>query len=165
MLRACVDDRAAACLADFDRKLAEKYAFDEKLWDQIGQAAQDILIDASVKLHGKCKELGLPGQYAPAIELAWAGRGQTAVDAYRAALRRMAKTTIEAMAKRAMTKIEHMSLDLRTQVVAMGLLSADAKLFLESLAPIDETMRSLEFSEVEIAVEQQRLRFQRGQYE
>ena len=57
------------------------------------------------------------------------------------------------MTKSAITKIEKQSLELRTQVVAMGLLSAEAKMFLESLAPIDEAMRSLDFHEVERKLE------------
>ena len=53
------------------------------------------------------------------------------------------------MTKAAITKIEKQSLELRTQVVAMGLLSDAAKVFLESLAPVDEAMHSLDFTEIE----------------
>ena len=53
------------------------------------------------------------------------------------------------MTKAAITKIEKQALDLRTQVVGMGLLSADAKMFLESLAPVEEWMRALDFGEIE----------------
>ncbi len=53
------------------------------------------------------------------------------------------------MTKAAITKIEKQALDLHTQVVGMGLLSADAKMFLESLAPIEESMRALDFGEIE----------------
>ena len=64
----------------------------------------------------------------------------------------------------AVTKIEKQSLDLRTQVVAMGLLSAEAKMFLESLAPIEDAMRSLDFVEVErrLESEQNRRRLSHG---
>ena len=55
-------------------------------------------------------------------------------------------------------------LDLRTQIVAMGLLSPEARLFLESLAPVDEAMRSLEFRDVEAALEDQAARRRRGDY-
>ena len=58
-------------------------------------------------------------------------------------------------------QIEKQALDLRTQVVGMGLLSADAKLFLESLAPIEENMRALDFAEIEKRLEkEQQLRLE-----
>jgi hypothetical protein len=61
----------------------------------------------------------------------------------------VAKTTVEAMFRAAVTRIDKQSLHLRTQVVGMGIMSAEAKLFLESLAPIEESMRMLEFTEIE----------------
>jgi hypothetical protein len=70
-------------------------------------------------------------------------------------LRRVAESSIEAMTKAAITKIEKQSLDLRTQVVGMGLLSAEAKMFLESLAPIEDSMRSLDFGEIERRLEKE----------
>lgn len=73
----------------------------------------------------------------------------------RSELRRVAEASIKAMTKAAITKIENQSLDLRTQVVSMGLLSADAKMFLESLAPIEDSMRSLDFGEIERRLEKE----------
>jgi hypothetical protein len=79
----------------------------------------------------------------------------------RTELRRVAQTSVAAMTKAAITKIEKQALDLRTQVVGMGLLSADAKLFLESLAPIEESMRALDFAEIEKKLEkEQQLRLE-----
>jgi len=59
------------------------------------------------------------------------------------------------MTKAAITKIEKQALDLRTQVVGMGLLSADAKMFLESLGPVEESMRALDFGEIERKLERE----------
>ena len=70
-------------------------------------------------------------------------------------LRRVAKASIDAMTKAVITKIEKQALDLRTQVVGMGLLSADAKMFLESLAPVEESMRALDFGEIERKLERE----------
>lgn len=53
------------------------------------------------------------------------------------------------MKKAAITKIERQSLDLRTQVVTMGTLSADGKLFLESLAPVEDAMTGIDFAVIE----------------
>lgn len=164
VLKAHVEQRGAELLADFDLKLARQFAFDESMWQKVGEAAGEIVIEAQTKLAGKCKEFGIPSQYAPALDITWVGRGNAAVEAYRSSLRRMARSSIDAMAKRAMTRIERTSLDLRTQVVGMGMLSADAKLFLESLASVEESMAALEFREVEIAVEKQQVAYRRGEY-
>jgi len=76
--------------------------------------------------------------------------------ARRTELRRVAEASIEAMTKSAITRIERQSLDLRSEVVGMGLLSAEAKMFLESLAPIEESMRSLDFGEIERKLEKEK---------
>ena len=68
-------------------------------------------------------------------------------------LRVSPETAIEAMRKGAITKIEKQALELRTQVVAMGLLSNEAKTFLGSLAPIEDAMRMLDFAEIEQKLE------------
>ena len=109
----------------------------------------------------RCKELGIPASFAPTISASWQGRGENMLASRRAELRRVAQTSIAAMTKAAITKIEKQALDLRTQVVGMGLLSADAKLFLESLAPIEENMRALDFTEIEKRLEkEQQLRLE-----
>jgi hypothetical protein len=99
--------------------------------------------------------LGIPKTFAPRLEVNWQGRGENAMAHRRTELRRVAKASIDAMTRAAITKIEKQALDLRTQVVAMGLLSNDAKLFLESLAPIEESMRALDFTEVERRLEKE----------
>lgn len=53
------------------------------------------------------------------------------------------------MAAAAIVKVERDSLDLRTQVVAMGLLSDAASTFLHTLKPVEEVMHRLEFTKVE----------------
>ena len=162
VLRSHIDERAAVCMADFESKLAAVYDFDrDDVWREAVAEAQAVIVESQAKIAERCKALGIPAQFAPSLSIEWHGRGENAINARRIELRRVAKTRIEAMARAAMTKIEHQSLDLRTQIVAMGLLSPDAKLFLESLAPIDDAMQSLEFREVELALEDQH---RRGEY-
>ena len=165
VLRAHVDERAAVCMADFESKLATIYSFDnDDVWRKAAEEAQAAVAAAQELIAERCKALGIPAQFAPFLSIEWHGRGENAIANRRTELRRVAKTRVEAMAKAAMTKIEHQSLDLRTQIVAMGLLSAEARLFLESLAPVDDAMRSLEFRDVEAALEDQAARHRRGDY-
>lgn len=167
VLKAHAEEQAAACMADFEKKMAAIYAFDQdEVWKAATQEAQKTVIKAQAEIAKRCKVLGIPPSFAPSLAVSWAGRGENAMASRRAELRRVAKTSIEAMQKAAITKIEQQSLDLRTQVVAMGVLSDDAKMFLESLAPIELSMRSLDFAEVEqrLEKEQQRRLLSRNQY-
>lgn len=168
VLRAHADEQAAACMADFETKMATIYKFDQDdVWKQATEEAQKVVNESQSKIAKRCKELGIPQAFAPSISASWQGRGENMLTSRRAELRRVAKASIEAMTKAAITKIEKQSLDLRAQVVGMGLLSADAKMFLESLAPIEDSMRSLDFGEIERKLDgekQKRLADQRRLY-
>lgn len=168
VLRAHADEQAAACMADFETKMATIYKFDQdEVWKQATEEAQKVVHESQIKIAKRCKELGIPQAFAPSISASWQGRGENMLTSRRAELRRVAKASIDAMTKAAITKIEKQSLDLRAQVVGMGLLSADAKMFLESLAPIEDSMRSLDFGEIERKLDgekQKRLADQRRLY-
>lgn len=154
VLKAHAEEQAAACLADFEKKIAAIYNYDQdEVWKAAVEAAQEVVAESQTKIAERCKELGIPAAFAPTLVVGWQGRGENAVKERRAELRRVAKQQVEAMTKAAMTKIEKQSLDLRTQVVAQGLLSAAAKQFLESLTPVDESMRALDFADVERELE------------
>lgn len=165
VLRAHVEERVAVCMADFESKLAAVYDFDrDDVWRKAVAEAREVAAESQAKIAARCAALGIPEQFAPSLSVEWHARGENAITSRRTELRRVAKSRIEAMARAAVTKIEHQSLDLRTQIVAMGLLSPEARLFLESLAPVDEAMRSLEFRDVERALEDQHARHRRGDY-
>jgi len=156
VLKAHAEEQAAACLADFERQLAAIYSWDQdEVWKKAAEEAQKVCHEVQNKIAKRCEELGIPRTFAPQIGIAWQGRGENASRERRTELRRVAKTSVDAMLKAAVTKIEHQSLDLRTQVVSMGLLSAEAKLFLESLAPVTEAMRSLDFHDIEKKLERE----------
>lgn len=154
VLRAHAEEQAAACMADFEKKLATAYEWDQdETWKKAVEKAREVVEASQEIIEKRCAELGIPKTFAPQLGLNWQGRGENAMAGRRAELRRVAKTSIDAMFKAALTKIEKQSLDLRTQVVAMGIVSAEAKMFLESLAPIEEAMQQLDFEEVERKLE------------
>lgn len=156
VLKAHADEQAAACIADFERKMAANYTWDQDdIWKEATAEANKAVAAAQEIVAKRCEELGIPKTFAPRLGMTWEGRGENKVASRRSELRRVAKTSIEAMTKAAITKIEKQSLDLRTQVVGMGLLSADAKMFLESLAPVEDAMRSLDFAEIEQRLERE----------
>jgi hypothetical protein len=156
VLRAHAEEQAAACIADFEKQMATIYTFDQdEVWEKATKEAQRVVRESQDVIAKRCKELGIPPTFAPQINATWQGRGENMLAARRAELRRVAKTSIDAMTKAAVTKIEKQALDLRTQVVGMGLLSADAKMFLESLAPVEDSMLALDFGEIEKKLEKE----------
>jgi hypothetical protein len=161
VLRAHAEEQAAACMADFEKKLESMFDWDtDETWRKATEEATRAVDKVRDIVAEKYESLGIPRIFAPDVAMNYLGRGPAALDHRREEMRRLARKSVEAMTKAAITKIEKQALDLRTQVVSMGLLSADAHVFLESLAPIEETMRALDFHEVEAKLEhehQQRL--------
>lgn len=156
VLEAHADEQAAHCLADFERKLATIYSYDsDEVWKAATEEALKEVEKAQEKIAAQCRKLGIPKDLSPRLVLSWEGRGQMKVASRRDEMRRVAKREVEAMKAAAMTKIRKQSLDLRTQVVSMGLMTAEAKLFLESLAPVDDAMKAIEFAAIEQKVLEQ----------
>lgn len=153
VLKAHIDEQAAAHLAHFEEHISTVYKFDEdEVWRKATEKAQAVVAEANTKILDQCKALGIPASFAPGLSLTWAGRGQNMMSSRRTELRCAAQARIEQMKRVAVTKIEQQSLDLRTQVVSMGIVTGAAKLFLESLAPVTEAMGALDFKEIETSI-------------
>jgi len=168
VLKAHASEQAAACLADFERQMASVYSFDDdEVWQKAKRDVQRVAEEAAEKIAERCKDLGIPARFAPSLQVLWHGRGENGIGARRMELRRVAQASIAAMQKAAETRIEKQSLDLRTQVVALGVLSEDAKMFLESLASVDDAMQAISFKDIERRVDSQRdsRRLSYGDYE
>lgn len=146
VLKSYAEEQAKACLADFERKIATEFKFDQDdVWRKATAKVQEVVNQASEEISKRCEELGIPPEFAPSISATWHGRGQNMLASRRAELRRVAEAEIDAMKAATLTKIERQGLELRTQVITRSLLSAEAKLFLDSFAPIEDSMRELDF--------------------
>lgn len=154
VLKAHIEAEKTKVLADFEQQLAAVYMFDQdETWKAATEKALEVVKGAQETIAKRCEELGIPKTFAPSLHASWSGRGENALKERRVELRRVAKTSVDAMAARAVVKVEQDSLDLRTQVVAMGLLSDDAKTFLNTLRPVEEAMHRLDFSEIDKALQ------------
>ena len=150
VLRAHADEQAAACLADFEKKISATFAFDsDDVWKKAAEEAAKVIAEGNAKIAERCKNLGIPKEFAPGLHLSWSERGQNRTESRRTELRKLAISEIEAMKRAAITRIERQSLDLRTQVISMGVLSGEGRLFLESLAPVEEAMTGIDFAAIE----------------
>lgn len=156
VLKAHIEAEKTTVLADFESQIAAIYEFDhDDVWKAAAEKAAAVVKEAQAEIAKRCEELGIPKTFAPSLGIGWNGRGENACKHRREELRRVAKAEVEAMAARAVVKVEQDSLDLRTQVVAMGLLSDAAQGFLTTLKPVEEVMRRLDFGDVEKKLELQ----------
>lgn len=150
VLKAHAEEQAAACLADFEKKVSATFAFDsDDVWKRATEEAMKVIAKGNEEIVARCKKLGIPKEFAPGLHVSWTERGQNGIASRRTELRRVAITEIEAMKRAAVTKIERQSLDLRTQVISMGIMSEGARLFLESMAPVEEAMTGIDFAAIE----------------
>lgn len=162
VLRAHALEQAKACMADFEKKLSTIYHYDQdEVWKRVTEDAMEVIKRAQEKIEAQAAKKGIPKDLAPQLLLGWEGRGQMKAASRRTELRRVAKAECDAMVAAAVTKIEKQSLELRTQVVAMGLLTPEASLFLESLAPVEEVMQELDFGKIETKMIEQKSSNQR----
>lgn len=154
VMKARAAERSATMLADFDAQTAKIYSFDDdKVWARVHREAEAAVKAAQAEIAARCKELGIPADFAPGLSFYWHGRGHNAVSERRTELRRAAKSRIEAIEKEAVAAIERLSLEAQTEVLANGLESDAAKAFLNTLPPIDKLMPMIEVREVEKLLE------------
>jgi hypothetical protein len=147
-----VEAHKAALKADFERKLAAVYSFDQNdIWAKAAVAASAATKAAQQTIAAECQRLGIPKEFAPSIHTNWYGRGENAVPARRAELRKVADSKIEAMARDAKFRIEQFSLETQTKLLAGGLESADAKAFLESMPTAAQLMPAMDFKDIDAA--------------
>ena len=150
VLKTAASQRSAHMLAEFERQCATIHHFNkDETWKAAMEQVQAAVDDAQRVVADRCKDLGIPEEFAPSIAVQWYGRGENAFKSRQAELRRVAKTEIEAIEARARAEIERLSLDAQTQIIANGLQSEAAQAFFNQLPSIDKLMPQVEFAAVE----------------
>jgi hypothetical protein len=150
-------ERSALLLAEFDAQSAKIYHFDEDpVWKRVQAEAAKAIGEAQIQIAARCAELSIPAEFAPGIDMFWHGRGHNAVAERRAELRRAAKSRVDAIEKEAVTKIERLSLQAQTEIIANGLESDAAKEFLNAMPALEALMPPIAFDEIQSLVETRR---------
>lgn len=157
VMKVKAQERSATLLAEFDAQSAKIYHWDEDaVWARVKAEAEKAIEDAQVAIASRCKEIGIPIEFAPGLQMFWHGRGHNEVASRRTELRRAAKSKIDSIEKEALSKIEGLSLNAQTEIVANGLQSDAAKVFLEAMPPLDKLMPTLDVREIQQLVETKR---------
>jgi hypothetical protein len=138
--KTAVDSRAAELRADVERQLSASYKSTDEAWADVTATARQAVAAADQVVAAKCRELGIPDEFRPGLNVYWHSRGANAERDIRAELRRVAHVAIEAQAKQAKTTIEAKSLDVETELLTGGLTSSAGRRFLDSMPTPVELM-------------------------
>jgi hypothetical protein len=151
--KAGLTQRRAEMMAEFERQISAIYHWDDDaVWAEANAAAEKAVKDARAVIAERCRNLGIPQEFAPTIGFAWYGRGENAVGQRRTELRRSAKARVDAMEAAAKTEIERASVDAQTQLLAGGLTSEAAKEYLANLPSLEALMPHIDAKELLIAL-------------
>lgn len=157
VMKSFAAERAAKMLAEFDAQSAAVYSFDQdEVWAKSTTEAERVVEQANREIAERCNALGIPEEFAPSLNFGWCERGQNAVASRRSELRRMAASRIKAIEAETITKIERLSLQAQTEVIANGLESAAARKFLEDMPTLESLMPSLTVEAVSKLQDEQR---------
>jgi hypothetical protein len=150
VLKSAAKQRSAELIADFENQMGQAFSFDQdETWERAEKVVEATVEKANQQIAARCRELGIPAQFAPSLNFGWMPRGyENAVSQRRAELRRMARTQIEAIERKAITEIEVQCLEAQTQLALAGLTSQAALVFVEKLPSIETLMPKLSLAEI-----------------
>lgn len=154
LLKAIAAQRSAELLANFEHQLGSIHAYDDdEVWETATVAAQQAVDAARAQIAERCRELGIPKEFAPTVSFSWYGRGQNGSQQRRTELRRMATTKIAALEKAAQAQIQQHSLDTQEKLIVDGLSSDAANQFLAELPAIETLMPPLDAAQIKGLIE------------
>jgi hypothetical protein len=148
--KSAAKQRSAELLADFENQMAAQYAFDDDaVWAEAANEAEREVAKAQQRIAQRCRELGIPKDFAPNLQLNWHHRGYgNSVKARREELRRVAQAQIESLERQAIVKIEQASVEAQTELALAGLTSEAARAFVERLPTIESLMPALSYEDL-----------------
>ena len=153
LMKTTAKQRALELRADFERQISHIFEYDEdETWKAAYAAAEQAVEDAKAVIAQRCRELSIPPEFAPNINMTWYGRGRTALNERRIELRRVAWTKIDAMEAAAKTKIERASVEAQTALIADGPTSEAAHAFLEQIPTAETLMPMLVIEQIKTLV-------------
>ncbi len=149
LLKTAAKQRALELIADFEKQISAVFSYDDdETWGKAYSAAEHAVNEAKAVVAQRCRELGIPAEFAPDLSLGWYGRGENAVNQRRTELRRVAKTKIDALEARAKTEIERVSVEQQTALISDGLTSEAAQAFLAQMPTAENLMPMIDIEQI-----------------
>ena len=126
--KSAAKQRSAELLAEFEHNMAARYSFDDDaVWNEAALIAEREVEKARKRVAERCRELGIPKQFAPSPRFYWSERGENAIKERRSELRKAAQTRIAAIEKDALVQIERETLEAETEPLKNGMTSDSAR--------------------------------------
>jgi hypothetical protein len=149
--RNAVEQREKELLADVEAQLSATFEFDEEVWADITREAKEAVARADQQIAQLCRKRGVPEEFRPSLSIGWWERGENASAKRRAELRRLAQAKIAVFVATAKAAIEAKEAEIRTELIAGGLESSEARAFLESMPTAEHLMPRLAIGDLEVA--------------
>jgi hypothetical protein len=156
VMKALAKERSAGLLAEFETQIDRFYSWDDHpAWQRAARKVAAVLDEAKAEVESACIEMKIPKPFRPSIDWSWRGQGENAIRQRRNELRIVAKSRIAAIEKAALTRIEQLSLEAQTAIIAHGLQSKAAKAFLDDMPAIETLMPPLKITDMEKLLERE----------
>lgn len=154
VMKAQAHERSVQMLAEFEASISQIYHFDnDPVWKRAMADAAEAVNKAQREVEDRCRELGIPAEFAPMIGIGWAGRGQNAISSRREELRRAAKARIEASEVETLAKIERMSLGAQEALIGTSDAGETARMFLQELPSVGSLMPPVDAIEIKALID------------
>ena len=150
LMKTELKQRRLELMADFEKQLSAVFSYDQdETWKSAHALAEQAVKDAQAVIAERCRDLGIPKEFAPGLHLEWYRRGQNAVKDRRAELRIAAKARLDALEASGKTEIERISVNGQINLIADGLTSEAAQAFLQQMPSAAALMPVLELNQVQ----------------
>jgi hypothetical protein len=139
----------AQLLVDLDKQLDSDYAFNsDAVWQEAKSVVDQAVSEAQAKIQERSHQLGIPDRFAPRISHTWTSQGEQAIKERKIELRQMARRQVDAMIKSAKRKVEEISCDAQTKILASSF-SSEAQALLDAMPSAEQLMPKLNLGELE----------------
>jgi len=150
--RSSVAQRQAQLLADVEEQLSGVYDAMDSDWHDLAAEGQQAVQQADNALAERCAKRGIPEEFRPRLVSSWFSRGENAIPARRAELRKKAQTAVDAAGKAAKLEIDRAEGEVLVELLSGLLTTEAAHKYLTAMPTPDDLMPALRLAELEAKV-------------
>jgi hypothetical protein len=132
-----IDARKAHLLADFEQQMATEYSARDERWAAAVREGKKAVARANAEIQAAFEKAGVPERFRGGLGVGWYPRGENTDPKRRAELRKVATSRLDAQAKAAKLEVDEVTVRLRSELVAGGLTSDDARRWLDELPSVE----------------------------
>jgi hypothetical protein len=134
--------------ADMEKKLSGQFDYEDAMWKEARDIAQQAVCDANEQIARVSDERGVPKEFRPSFSLGWLSRGMNASSSRRAELRKLGEARIKTYSANAVMQIDAQVATVEADVLAGGL-SGTAREYLRSMEDPRQLLPTIEVAQLE----------------